>query len=108
MIPLTLQELVLKHRTFNYTPGSQVTVFEDVVGLALENQALPRLADALFRKAEKIIPYTGLTDLYMRKYRKDLKNYNLILSKIDVNFSLCSNCKAQEGQCLNRQEVTIR
>ena len=100
--------MVLKHRAFNGPPSSQVQVFELVVDLALENKAVPRLADALFRKAEKIIPYAGLINLYLRKYRKDQKNYNLILSQIAANFSLCSNCKVQDDQCLNRKEVTLK
>ena len=100
--------MVLQHRTFTGPSSSQVKVFENVVDLALDIQALPRLADALFLKAAKIIPYRGLADLYMKKYRKDEKTYNFILSKIYDDFSICSNCRAPESQCLNRQEVTLR
>ena len=79
-----------------------------MVDLALENRSLPRLADALFRKAEKMIPYAGLLDLYLRKYREDQKNYNLILSQVAAYFSLCSNCKVEDDRCLNKKEVTLR
>ena len=90
--------MVLQHRTFTGPSSSQVKVFENFVDLALENQALPRLADVLFRKAGRIIPSRGFADLYMKKYRMDQKNYNFILSKIFDDFSICSNCQALESQ----------
>ena len=101
------QEFVLKHSTFTCYSSSEVELFELVVDLALENQDLPRLAEALLHKASKIIPHTGLAEFYMKKYQKDQKNYNLILSKVDVNFSLCPNCQEIEVRCLNRQKVTL-
>ena len=100
--------MVLKHRAFTCSSTSQVKVFEHVVDLALDNQTLPRLEEALFLKAQKIIPDPALARLYLMKYRKDQKNYNLILSRIDVNFSICSNCQVEEVRCLNRQKVTLR
>ena len=74
----------------------------------LKNLTSPRLAEALFRKAGKMIPDTSLTQLYMIKYQEDQNNYNMILSQVDVNFSYCSNCQVQEVGCLNRQSVTLR
>ena len=107
--PFTKQELVLKHRTFTGSASSsQVKVFQHVVDLALKNLTSPRLAEALFHKAGKMIPDTRLTPLYMMKYQEDLKNYNLILSQVDVNLSVCPNCQVQEVRCLNRQSVTLR
>merc|ERR1719436_617379 len=65
-----LQELVLKHRTFTGSASSsQVKVFQHVVDLALKNLTSPRLAEALFHKAGKMIPDTRLTPLYMMKYQ---------------------------------------
>ena len=62
----------------------------------------------VFLKDIKIIPDPALVRLYLMKYRKDQKNYNLILSEIDVNFSICSSCHVGEVRCPNRKKVTLR
>ena len=95
----------MKQESFLSCKGQrQEILYLETVELALENsQQFPRLSEALYCRARRLLP--SPEPWLLEKYFVNPKAYNQLLSKLGLTDYYCTNCKRLK--CLNKKAVTI-